>query len=154
MMKKLISNTMVTLFATIAISIAATPDKPAMEAKEKSAWQAFKDKNADAFKKVVDKDIRCVYANRLSTSLQNELADMQKWDMKSFEFSDFDMFSDEKDVIVTTYKVKVEGAVDGKDMSGTYNAGSVWKLENGQWLAIFHTNIKAEEATPAAQKKE
>jgi len=26
---------------------------------------------------------------------------MQKWDMKSFEFSDFDMFSDEKDVIVT-----------------------------------------------------
>ena len=153
-MKKLISNTMVTLFATIAISIAATPDKPAMEAKEKSAWQAFKDKNADAFKKVVDKDIRCVYANRLSTSLQNELADMQKWDMKSFEFSDFDMFSDEKDVIVTTYKVKVEGAVDGKDMSGTYNAGSVWKLENGQWLAIFHTNIKAEEATPAAQKKE
>jgi hypothetical protein len=26
-------------------------------------------------------------------------------------------------------------------MSGTYNAGSVWKLENGQWMAIFHTNI-------------
>jgi hypothetical protein len=113
-----------------------------MEGKEKAAWQAFKDKNSDAFKKVVDKDIRCVYADRLSTSLQNELADMQKWDMKSFEFSDFGMFSDEKDVIVTTYKVKVEGTVDGKDASGNYNAGSVWKLENGQWLAIFHTNVK------------
>jgi hypothetical protein len=113
-----------------------------MEAKEKSAWQAFKDKNSDAFKKVVDKDIRCVYADRVSTSLQNELADMQKWDMKSFEFSDFNMFSDEKDVIVTTYKVKVEGTVDGQDASGNYNAGSVWKLENGQWLAIFHTNVK------------
>jgi hypothetical protein len=149
-MKKLISYTVVAFFATIAISMAGTPDKAAMESKEKSAWQAFKDKNADAFKKIVDKDIRCVYANRLSTSLQNELADMQKWDMKSFEFSDFDMFSDEKDVIVTTYKVKVEGTVDGKDMSGTYNAGSVWKLENGQWLAIFHTNIKQETgAAPA-----
>jgi hypothetical protein len=149
MMKKYISYTMFALFATIALCTAATPDKAAMEAKEKSAWQAFKDKNADAFKKVVDKDIRCVYANRVSTSLQNELADMQKWDMKSFEFSDFDMFSDEKDVIVTTYKVKVEGTVDGKDMSGAYNAGSVWKLENGQWLAIFHTNIKQETgATP------
>ena len=152
-MKKLMSYTVVALFATMAISIAGTPDKTAMEAREKSAWQAFKDKNADAFKKVVDKDIRCVYANRVSTSLQNELADMQKWDMKSFEFSDFEMFSDEKDVIVTTYKVKVEGTVDGKDMSGAYNAGSVWKLENGQWLAIFHTNIKAE-ATPDAQRKE
>lgn len=153
-MKKYISYTLFALFATIAVSIAATPDKAAMEAKEKSAWQAFKDKNADAFKKVVDKDIRCVYANRVSTSLQNELTDMQKWDMKSFEFSDFEMFSDEKDVIVTTYKVKVEGTVDGKDMSGAYNAGSVWKLENGQWLAIFHTNIKGEGTTPDAQRKE
>src|SRR6478752_2310474 len=133
---------MVALFATVAVSIAATPDKAAMEAKEKSAWQAFKDKNSDAFKKVVDKDIRCVYADRLSTSLQNELADMQKWDMKSFEFSDFGMFSDEKDVIVATYTVKVEGTVDGKDMSGTYNAGSIWKKEGNNWLAIFHTNIK------------
>ena len=145
-MKKQITYLMVALVATVAVSIAATPDKAAMEAKEKSAWQAFKDKNSDAFKKVVDKDIRCVYAGRLSTSLQNELADMQKWDMKSFEFSDFDMFSDEKDVIVTTYKVKVEGTVDGKDASGNYNAGSVWKLENGKWLAIFHTNVKEETA--------
>ena len=149
-MKNLIPYTIVALFAAITVSTAETPDKTAMEAKEKSAWQAFKDKNADAFKKIVDKDIRCVYANRVSTSLQNELSDMQKWDMKSFEFSDFDMFSDEKDVIVTTYKVKLEGTVDGKDMSGLYNAGSVWKLENGQWLAIFHTNIKQETgATPA-----
>ena len=152
-MNKYISYTMVALVATIAVSIAATPDKAAMEAKEKSAWQAFKDKNSDAFKKLVDKDVRCVYADSIS-NMQNELAVMQKWDMKSFEFSDFDMFSDEKDVIVTTYKVKVEGTVDGKDMSGNYNAGSVWKLENGQWLAIFHTNIKAEGATSAAQRKE
>lgn len=142
LMKKQITYLITALLATIAFSNATPPDKAAMEAKEKSAWQAFKDKNSDAFKKVVDKDIRCVYADRLSTSLQNELADMQKWDMKSFEFSDFGMFSDEKDVIVTTYKVKVEGTVDGKDASGNYNAGSVWKLENGQWLAIFHTNVK------------
>ena len=145
-MKKYSIHTIIALFATIGLSLAAMPDKGAMETKEKSAWQAFKDKNADAFKKVVDKDIRCVYADSISTSIQNELAAMSKWDMKSFEFSDFDMFSDEKDVIVTTYKVKVEGTVEGQDMSCVYNAGSVWKLENGQWLAIFHTNIKQEAA--------
>ncbi len=151
-MRRMITYTMVALLATVVVSIAATPDKDAMEAKEKAAWQAFKDKNADAFKKLVDKDVRAVYPEGVS-NMQKELADMQKWAMKSFEISDFDMFSDEKDVIVTTYKVKVEGTVDGKDMSGTYNAGSVWKLENGQWLAIFHTNIK-EEAASEAQKKE
>jgi hypothetical protein len=101
-MKKYITYSLTILFATVAVSIAATPDKAAVEAKEKAAWQAFKDKNADAFKKLVDKDIRCVYADHMS-NMQGELADMQKWDMKSFELSDFDMFSDEKDVIVTTY---------------------------------------------------
>jgi len=58
-MKKLISYTMVAFFATIAFSMAG-PDKDAMEAKEKAAWQSFKDKKIDEFKKVVDKDIRCV----------------------------------------------------------------------------------------------
>ena len=111
---------MVALFATVAVSIAAMPDKAAMEAKEKSAWQAFKDKNGDAFKKVVDKDIRCVYADSISTSIQSELATMPKWEMKSFEISDFDMFSDEKDVIVATYKVKLDsGAVVRSSMANT-----------------------------------
>jgi hypothetical protein len=140
-MKNQITYLITALLATVAISNAATPDKAAMEEKEKGAWQSFKDKNETAFKNLVDKDVRCVYDEGIS-NMANELAAMKKWDIKSFEFSDFDMFSDEKDVIVTTYKVKVEGTLDGKDMSGTYNAGSVWKKEGANWLAIFHTNIK------------
>jgi len=112
-----------------------------MEGKEKAAWQAFKDKNEADFKKVVDKDFRGVYDEGIS-NMQKELDDMKKWDMKSFEISDYDMFSDEKDVVVTTYKVKIEGTYEGKDMSGIYNAGTVWKQENGKWMAIFHTNVK------------
>jgi len=143
-MKKYISYVVTALFVTIAVSMAA-PDKAAIEAKEKAAWQAFKDKKADDFKNVVDKDIRAVYADGIS-NLQKELSDMQKWDIKSFTISDFDSFTDEPDVIVTTYTVKIEGTYDGKDMSGTYNAGSVWKKEKSGWLAIFHTNMKQEVA--------
>ena len=55
--------------------------------------------------------------------------------------------SDEKDVVVATYTVKIEGTdPNGKDISGTYNAGTVWKDEGGQWMAIFHTHAK--QATP------
>ena len=144
-MKKYLSLAVTVWFATIALSIAATPDKDAIMAKEKEAWQAFKDKNADGFKKVVDKDFRGVYAEGVST-LDQELADMKKWDMKSFELSDYTAFSDEKDVIVTTYKVTITGTYDGKDHGGTFNCGTVWKMENGAWLAIFHTNVKAEAA--------
>jgi hypothetical protein len=145
-MKKYLSLAVTVWFATIALSLAATPDKDAIMAKEKEAWQAFKDKNADGFKKVVDKDFRGVYAEGVST-LDQELADMKKWDMKSFELSDYTAFSDEKDVIVTTYKVTITGAYDGKDHGGTFNCGTVWKMENGAWLAIFHTNVKVEAAT-------
>ena len=143
-MKKYITYAVTAFFATMTVSI-ASPDKAAIEAKEKAAWQAFKDKKADDFQKLVDKDIRCVYADGIS-DMQKELADMKKWDMKSFTISDFTAFSDEKDVMVTTYTVKVEGTYDGKDASGTYNDGSVWKQEKGTWMAIFHANVKQETA--------
>lgn len=148
-MKKLISYTIVVCFTTIGIAMAG-PDKEVVMAKVKGAWQAFKDKKPDEFKKFVDKDLRCVYPDGIQT-MQNELDDMKKWDIKSFTISDFDMFTDEPDVIVVTYKVALEATHDGKDMSGTYNSGDVWKKEKDKWLAIFHTNIKAEgAATPAA----
>jgi hypothetical protein len=143
-MKKYMTYAMTAFFAMVAVSIAA-PDKAAIEAKEKTAWQTFKDKDADGFKKVVDKDFRGVYADSIA-NLQTELDDMKKWDIKSFTISDYKTFSDEKDVIVTTYTVKIDGTFDGKDASGTYNAGSVWKQEKGAWMAIFHTNVKQEAA--------
>lgn len=152
-MKKLISYAAIALLATVAVSI-ATPDKEEMMAMEKSAWQAFKDKKADDFKKVVDHDMVAVSAAGIG-DMARELADMQKWEMKSFSISDFKAHSDEKDVVVTSYKVAVQGTFDGKDVSGTYNAGSVWKIEDGNWLAIFHTSVLAENtAGTAAQKKE
>src|ERR1700722_6657122 len=112
-MKKSLSYIVVMLLAGITASVAA-PDKAAIEAKENAAWQAFKDKKADAFKKVVDKDFKGVYAEGMS-DMAKELSDMAKWDMKSFSISDFTSFSDEKDVVVATYTVKLEGTYDGKD---------------------------------------
>ena len=131
---------MAVFFLGVAASI-AVPDTNAMLEKEKAAWQAFKDKKADDFKMVVDGDMVGVYDSGIA-DMTKELSDMQKWDMKSFTISDYKTTSDEPDVVVASYVVKVDGTFDGKDASGTYNAGTVWKLENGKWLAIFHTNIK------------
>lgn len=140
LMKKYLMLTLSFFVAATAVSFAG-PDKSAMMEKEKAAWQAFKDKKPDAFKKVVDKDFYGVYAEGVS-DMAKEVSDMSKWDMKSFEISDYKIVSDEKDVVVSTYVVKIEGTYDGKDASGAYNAGSVWKAENGKWLAIFHSNVK------------
>ena len=133
---------MMALLGTVALSTAASTED-VMQEKEKAAWQAFKDKKTDDFKKVVSQNLVAVYAEGMS-DLQKELADMQKWDMKSFAISDYKVTSDGSDTVVTTYKVTIEGAYDGKDQTGTYNAASVWKKQKGkgEWQAIFHTNIK------------
>lgn len=131
---------MIALLATAAISTAATNDD-AMQEKEKAAWQAFKDKKPDDFKKLVSANLMAVYAEGVS-DMQKELADMQKWDMKSFAISDYKVTAAGPDTCVTTYKVAVEGTYDGQDQSGTYNAASVWKKNKGGWQAIFHTNVK------------
>jgi hypothetical protein len=144
-MKKYITYSVAIFFAMTALSLAAATDKEAIMAKEKEAWQAFKDKKADDFKKLVDTGFRGVYAEGI-VNLTQELADMQKWDMKSFALSDFTSYSDEPDVVMTTYTVTIQGTVNGKDASGTYNCGTVWKAEKGVWLAIFHTNVKQEAA--------
>ncbi|PYK68189.1 MAG: hypothetical protein DME45_08760 [Verrucomicrobia bacterium] len=144
-MKKYMTYAVIAFFATIAISLAA-PVKDALMAKEQAAWQAFKDQKADDFKKVVHTDFRGVYVEGIS-DMQKELDDMKKWDMKSFTISDYNIVPVGADTIMSTYKVVVEGTYDGKDASGTFNAGSVWKKEKGGWMAIFHTNIKQETAT-------
>jgi hypothetical protein len=50
--------------------------------------------------------------------------------------------TDGSDTVVTTYDVTIEGTYNGQDQTGTYHAASVWKKQNGQWQAIFHTNVK------------
>ena len=140
-MKKYLICAVSIFFAAIAVSFA--DDKATCMANEKAAWQAYKDRKADDFKKVVDKDIRVVSADGVS-NMQKELDDMKKWDIKSFTISDWDGFSDEADVIVGTYKVALQATIDGKDASGNYHCGTVWKKEGANWLAIFHSNVKEE----------
>ena len=118
-MKKYLSYAVIAFFASSVLALAGTPDKDAMMAKETAAWQAFKDKNADGFKKVVDHDMIGVYADGIA-DMAKEMSDMQKWDMKSFKISDYKIHSDEKDVIVANYVVTLEGTYDGQDASGTY----------------------------------
>src|SRR5207249_11285468 len=122
-MKKYMTYAVTAFFATIAISLAA-PDKDTIMAKEQAAWQAFKDKNADGFKKVVHTDLRGVYVEGIS-DMQKELDDMKKGDMKSFTISDYNNVAVGADTIMSTYKVVIYGTYHAKDASGTFYTGSV-----------------------------
>lgn len=149
-MKKLIICTVTTLLTTIAISFAAPQDnKEAIISKEKAAWQAFKDKKADEFKKLLSTDLVTVYADGMH-NLQQEVDGMSKTDMKSFDLSDFNVVFPNPKTAIITYKAKIEATSEGKDISGTYNEGSVWHMAKGQWIGIFHTDMKVAAPTSPA----
>ena len=145
-MKKYITYAMALFFAMIAVAIAG-PNDDAIIAKEKAAWQAFKDKKVDDFKKLVSADLVAVYAQG-TMNMQAELDTMSKTDMKSFSLSDIKVVMPDADTAMISYKVKVESSLQGKDNSGDYNCGSVWRMKNGKWHAIFHSDMKEEKAQP------
>lgn len=150
-MKKYLTCTLAALLTTVMVT-AAAPDATVM-AMEKAAWQAYKDKNADAFRALASKDYHSIYTDGMRT-LDEEMEGMKTMKMDSFEFSDFASVNPDADTIVTMYKVKMEGARGEKKYSGMHNAGSVWRKTDGEWHVVFHTTMPQDTAGTEAQKKE
>jgi hypothetical protein len=141
-MKKLIALALVILFATSA-ALFASPDKDALIAVEKNAWQNIKDKKFDDFKKVFSADFRGVYGSGIN-KLDQEMTEVKTLDLKSYTLGDIDVVMIGKDAALLTYSVTVEGTEGGKDASGKMNAASVWKKEGSDWRLVFHTDMKSE----------
>ena len=142
----------VTLIAVVSVCLAqASPAKPAKSASnetaitdlETSAWEAYKNKQADAFKKLMSEDYCGEYAEGIK-NLDREVADMAKTDLRDYSLADMKVVFPSADVAVITYKTTMQQAFEGKDMSGTYNSGSIWVKKGGKWLEVFHTEVKAQ----------
>jgi hypothetical protein len=110
---------------------------------EKSAWEAFKNKQTDAFKTLLSSGYCGVYADGIKTSEQ-EVAGMSKTELRDYSFADVKVMVPRGGVAVITYKATQQATSGGQDVSGTYNCGSVWMKESGKWLVVFHTDIKTQ----------
>ena len=110
---------------------------------EKSAWETYKNKQADAFKALMSKDYYGVYAEGVK-NLDAEVADMSKTDLRNYSFADVKVVFPHPKVAVITFKATVQGTADGKDISGTYNSASVWVQQGGKWVGVCHAEAKAQ----------
>ena len=130
------------LIALIAIVdlVNAAPDKEAIIAKEKAVWNAFNDRNADEVKKLISTDVITVYPDGIY-NFQQRLDGMSKMTMKSFALRDFNLSIPTDDVAIISYKAKVENKDGG---SSDLNCATVWNFKNGEWRAVFHSDMKAE----------
>jgi hypothetical protein len=110
---------------------------------EKAAWEAYKNKQADVFKKYLTTDYCGVYAEEIK-NVDKEVADMEKTELRDYSFADMKVVFPSADVAVATYKATLQSSSGGQDTSGTYNVASVWIKKGGKWLVIFHTDVKSQ----------
>ena len=107
-MKKYLTYAIAAFFATTVVAIASPEAEMMLQSKEKAAWQAFKDKKADDFKKVVRRHGR-PFTPMGSPTCKKRLDDDAKMDMKSFSLSDFTVVMTDANTAIVTYKAKIEG---------------------------------------------
>jgi hypothetical protein len=111
-MKKQFILFCVTLIAAAPVCFAqASPAKPAKSASnqtaitdlEKSAWESYKNKQADAFRKLMSKDYYGTYAEGIK-NLDREVADMAKTDLREYSLADMKVVFPSADVAVVSLR--------------------------------------------------
>lgn len=149
-MKKHLTYAIAALFATALVASAAPEGE--MMGKEKAAWQAYKDKNEEAFTKLAAPEYHSVYDSGIRT-LADEMAAMKGFTLNSFVFSDFKSASPDPDTAINTYTVKMDAMSGDEKISGMVNAASVWRKINGEWRVVFHTSVPQKDEKMAVEEK-
>ena len=115
----------VTLIAVVPVCLAqgspageVASNETAITHLETSAWEAYKNKQADAFKKLMSEDYCGEYAEGIK-NLDREVADMAKTDLRDYSLADMKVVFPSADVAVITYKATIQQTSEGKDLSGT-----------------------------------
>jgi len=124
--EELITYIMTALLATIAIR-SPRPTTRGNYLQGKRPGRRSKTKKRTNSRRFFLRDLVTVYADGMH-NLQQELDGMSKTEMKSFDLTDFNVVFPNKKTAIITYKAKIEGQRDGKDVSGTLQC----------WLGLAH----------------
>ena len=120
-----------------AAASAATPQQ-----KETAVWQAFKDKKATVFAAMLAPTYVGLYDYGTATKAK-ELDSLKNAKIETFKISNFaDRMIDDDDMLMT-YVVEVKGTMGKEDVSGKYQAASVWHRTGDKWIGVYHSEIKA-----------
>src|SRR5205823_8633850 len=110
---------------------------------EKSITDAFKNKQAKAFKDYLAPEFSAIGAEGVKDA-DAEIEDMKKTDLINYSFADMKVTLLSPKMAIATYKVTTQSTSSGRDTSGTYYAATVWNKRGGKWLAVLHSFVKAQ----------
>ena len=125
----------------------APPSEADMIAKEKAAWDAFKRKDADAFKKLLAPEYVEITPNGPGDTAAT-LAAMKDVEISDLAFADWKMTQIDKDLVLLTYTTTQKGTYKGQAFDGTNRHGAAWTNRNGEWLAIYFQETPVPKVPP------
>ncbi len=137
----------------------AAPAKDALVTLEKSAYEAWKSKDAkfwDTF--LSDKFVGWGSSGRLDKTSATKEYTGADCEIKSYALSDEQMNPLSDDAALITYKATVDGTCNGQKVPASSWVASVYVRDSGNWKAAFHAQAtivdpKSIPAKPVAEKE-
>ena len=134
------ATSLVVVAALVCVPAVATAETPLQ--KETSVWQAFKDKKADAFGSVFAPNYVGMYDDGIADKAK-EMYSLKTAKIDSFKIDNFASHMVDQNDMLMTYVVDVKGKMGKEDISGKYNASSLWHRSGTKWLTAYHSEVKA-----------
>lgn len=112
----------------------------ALQSKEQSGWQAWKDHDQKAFEPILTDDAINIAGGMVDKGKKQILKDMmdQGCMVNSFSLSDFSYMWLDKDTVIMTYNAMQDATCGGKKQPDKVIATSIWQKKGDKWVSPFH----------------
>jgi ketosteroid isomerase-like protein len=125
-----------------AFAQATGDDQAKFTTRENAVWAAVKNKELSALKNVMSENYVATYDAGI-VGRDDELSSIGKGQLNSARLDDVQVRRLDPSNVVVTGKAVVDGSMDGKSMSGTYNTMTVWHRNGNTWRVAAHSQVKA-----------
>lgn len=114
----------------------------ALTKREADMWRYVKEKNGQAFRASVDTTLYSgiYYDGRRGSNL--DVASYHWVDLERYDLSEMRAQAIDSSNVLVTYKAVLKGRATGVPVQGPYWMATLWHLRDGQWLAVFHSEVK------------
>ncbi|HLL70797.1 MAG TPA: nuclear transport factor 2 family protein [Pyrinomonadaceae bacterium] len=126
----------------------------AITAKEKQLWDALKNRDHDAFGKMLADDMIYISSDVVGDKA-GTISGVKNFAPTEINLSDWKTVVLDEDAAVVTYTVDAKGTSGGEPLPpGALRASTAWMKRGTEWVAVFHQDCPIKEptatATPAA----
>ncbi|MFL5607940.1 MAG: nuclear transport factor 2 family protein [Gemmatimonadaceae bacterium] len=130
--------------AAPAFAQARGDDQEKFTTRETALWASVKNKETNAIRNTFSDDYTATYDSGI-IGRDDEIAGISKATLNSVRLDDVKVHRLDNANVIVTGKATVDGTMDGKSMSGTYNTMTVWHRVANMWKVAAHTEVKAQQ---------